>query len=316
MFRKPVDQRFQDTYRFIQAQMAGGAEATTALMETRMRAMDANGDLGPLLETMSLGFRWEIGKSAAETRRRHYVRAVLMGYATLGDPDNRGRRLTVAEVKTKKKDTEKRSEQQLHTLLQRMLQQTKQTENQRTFVGFETTLEKENAVWAMDRIAEAVTRAQWALGLLSRNPDHAALFTKWFGTGNSRTVRDNFGKILQGIRSGIMLIKDDDPRRDRVFGYVYPDGNNNPPRIYLCNAFWRAGKIQWNMNVMMSKDGRDGYDNPLGVLLHELSHIFVRTRDHAYGRANCQRLAAQNAAMACMNADNYEYFAESLMGAS
>lgn|GEM_PF-1693504 len=316
MFKKPLDQRFRDTYQFIHNQIGGvDAAAASALIETRTRALAAAGDLTALVELMSLGFRWTISKSASETRRRHYVRAVLMGYATFGDPDSRGRRLSLAEIKARKSATEKRSEQDLHALLQRMLQQTKQTDGQRTYVGFDTSLEKQNAAWAMDKITEAVTRAQWALGMIGRNPEQAALFTTWFGASDPKTLRDNFGRILRGIANGIILIKDDDPANDNVFGYVYPDGDNDPPRIYLCNAFWRAGKVQWNAKTHVRKDGRDGFDNPLGVLLHELSHIFVRTEDYTYGKPNCRQLAQQNPAMAAMNADNYEYYAESIMGA-
>ena len=315
--KKPLDQRFQDTYQFIHAQMAGApnAGAVTALMDLRTRKLQATGDLIKLVELMSLGHRFALVKSSSETRRRHYVRSVLMGFATLGDPDNRGRQLTLNEVKAKKGAIEKLAERELHALLRRMLQHTVQADKQRTFIGFETTLEKENAIWAMDKIAEAVTRAQWALGTVNRDPGQTALFTEWFGASNPRTIFANFGKILNGIRNGIMLIKDDDPANTNVFAYVFPDGDNDPPRVYLCEAFWRAGKIRWNNVTMVRKDGRQGHDNPLGVILHELSHIFVRTEDHEYGQRDCKTLAASQPALAAMNADNYEYYAESIMRA-
>src|SRR5262245_58911405 len=95
--KKTLDQRFQDTYTFIQTQMAGvgGIDLSIELMNNELAALDASGAKARLLEVMSLGFRWEIRNSADETRRRHYIRAVLMGYVALGDPDQSGRLLTV-----------------------------------------------------------------------------------------------------------------------------------------------------------------------------------------------------------------------------
>jgi hypothetical protein len=78
---KPLNQRLKDTYDFIRKQMAGveGVDAGITSMDLRTRALDAAGNLARLLEVMSLGFRWELIKSADETRRRHYIRSVLFG---------------------------------------------------------------------------------------------------------------------------------------------------------------------------------------------------------------------------------------------
>jgi hypothetical protein len=312
---KPLDQRFQDTYAFIQGIAIPDRDVGITLMDLRNRALDAAGQLVPLVQAMSLGFRWEIRKSADETRRRHYIRSVIFGYATLGDPDHGGKLLTVAEATEKKNTITKLSEIELNRLFTRMVQQSVKTEGLRTFVGFDTTLEKENSVWALDKIAEAVTRVQVALGGVTRIPKEGTRFRTWFGTSNHTTIRANYGKILAGIRAGIMLIKDADPAKNKVFGYVYPTGPNNPPRVYLCGAFWRAGKVTWKQvgGDMIKKDGRDAKDNPLGVILHELSHLFVSTDDHKYGQKDCKQLAISNPALAGMNADNYEYYAESVV---
>jgi peptidyl-Lys metalloendopeptidase len=196
-----------------------------------------------------------------------------------------------------------------------MFQQSVKTEGQRTFVGFNTTLEKENSVWALDKIAEAITRVQVALGGVTRIPKEGTRFQTWFGTSDHAVIRANYGKILAGIRAGIVLIKDTDPANNNVFGYVYPAGPNNPPRVYLCAAFWRAGKVTWKQmgGALVKKDGRDTKDNPLGVILHELSHLFVPTDDHEYGQTDCKQLAISNPALARMNADNHEYYAESVV---
>jgi len=315
--KKPLNQRFQDTYNFIQTQMAGfaGVDAAVTLIDLQTRVLDAAGQLVPLVETMSLGFRWELKKSADETRRRQAVRAVLLGYATLGDPDQGGQLLTVDEVKATKNATEQLAENALIGLLTRMIQQSVEVDGGRTFVGFDTTLEKQNTIWAEQQITEAITKVQMALGGVGRIPKEATRFQTWFGNSDPKVIRTNYGMILAGIRNGVMFIKDEDPANDNVFGYVYPDGPNNPPRVYLCGAFWRAGKVSWQSvgGVTIRKDNRNAQDNPLGVLLHELSHIFVRTDDHEYGQDDCKQLAIDDPALARMNADNYEYYAESVM---
>jgi hypothetical protein len=116
---KPLDQRLQDTYTFIQGLGLPGLDVGTTLMDLRGRALDAAGQLVPLIQAMSLGFRWEIHKSADETRRRHYIRSVIFGYATLGDPDHAGKLLTVAEVTAKKNTIAKLSEIELSPPLQK-----------------------------------------------------------------------------------------------------------------------------------------------------------------------------------------------------
>ena len=312
---KPRDQRFNDTYTFIEGLALPGVEAGVTLMDLRKRALEAAGQSGQLSDALSLGTRWEISKSADETRRRHYIRAVLLGYATLGDPAQQGKLLSVAEVKAKKNATTSLKEADLRQILTRMVGQSVQTEGQRTFVGLNTSLEKQNSVWALDKIAEGVTRTQMALGLIPRDARENTRFQTWFGTSDKRAIHANFGKILAGIRGGIMLIKDPDPAEDDTFGYVYKSGPRNPPRVYLCNAFWRSGRLTWQQRggALVKKDGRKVSDNPLGVILHELSHLFAHTVDTEYGRDDCKRLARSNPGAAAANADNHEYYAESVM---
>jgi hypothetical protein len=315
MFRKALDRRYSDTYSFIQTQLAGAThlDECVALIDLRVSNLDKTGEMVGVVEAMSLGFRWEISKSATETRRRHYIRAVLLGLATLGDPDNQGTRLNAQQLKARKPALEKASETDLDKLLRRIVALNVSQAGGRSFVGFTRSLEKANATWALDRINEAVTRVERTLQGLSRNANEAQRFAYWFGTSDPAVVRKNFGQIFKGVQGGVMLIKDDSPDKDKVFGYVYRAGPNNPPRIYLCNAFWRAGQLTWNANHQLVKDGRNGFDNPLGVILHELSHLFAATRDHRYGKAKCHELATSEPALAIENADNHEYYAESVM---
>jgi peptidyl-Lys metalloendopeptidase len=56
----------------------------------------------------------------------------------------------------------------------------------------------------------------------------------------------------------------------------------------------------------------DGTDSRWGILIHEASHLAANTRDHAYRPTGALRLAKDNPARAAENADNYEYFVETL----
>ncbi len=66
----------------------------------------------------------------------------------------------------------------------------------------------------------------------------------------------------------------------------------------LCPAFFRARMT--------------GFDSRWGILVHEVSHLVAGTRDHAYGRRSAMALAANEPARAAQNADNFEYFVETL----
>jgi peptidyl-Lys metalloendopeptidase len=80
-----------------------------------------------------------------------------------------------------------------------------------------------------------------------------------------------------------------------VYAYVYA---NDPYKIYLCGAFWRAPMR--------------GTDSKGGTLVHEMSHFTVvaGTSDWAYGQSAARNLADSNPKRAIDNADSHEYFAE------
>jgi len=82
-----------------------------------------------------------------------------------------------------------------------------------------------------------------------------------------------------------------------TYAYVYP---NDATTVYLCAAFWKAPTSGW--------------DSTPGVIVHETSHFNVigGTQDYVYGNAGAKSLATSNPDRAVANADNYEYFAESL----
>jgi len=83
-----------------------------------------------------------------------------------------------------------------------------------------------------------------------------------------------------------------------VIAYVYPV---YPLDVYLCATYWQLETV-------------GGYDTQAGSLIHELSHFIVvgGTQDYAYGPPNAQALALKDSTKAQKNADNYEYYGESI----
>jgi hypothetical protein len=175
------------------------------------------------------------------------------------------------------------------------------------------TLDQQIVVNAMDTIKTAVSRAQWAASMAARDTRESKRLETWFGAGvKSAEVRSIYDKIFHGIAHGAHIIRDTDPGEADTYAYVKLSDLRPPPRIYLCGAFWKGGRITWARQGggWSKKDNLKCNDNPLGVVIHELTHLFAATQDHVYGRDGCKRLAISNAVLARRNADSYEYYCE------
>ena len=143
-----------------------------------------------------------------------------------------------------------------------------------------------------------------ALTSLAGNP--GASYTTWFGVYDAdryATAGQHFNAIhgafdLQGSIAATIAF-DCSCKKRNVYAYVYP---TKPYLIYLCGAFWAAGPR--------------GTDSQPGTLIHEMSHfqVVASTTDYGYGQAFCKDLALTDPAKAIFNADNHEYFAETLYG--
>jgi len=125
----------------------------------------------------------------------------------------------------------------------------------------------------------------------------SSTYLEWFGTYTSSRwsiVRDGIDAIEQ---NSVVGYKCDD--RSGVYAYVYPTDKTH--QIYLCGAFWPSPVA-------------GGFDTKAGTLIHELSHFndLVATDDWVYGTNGARNLARTEPARAVNNADNFEYFAESL----
>jgi len=129
------------------------------------------------------------------------------------------------------------------------------------------------------------------------NVGDSSTYLEWFGTYTSARwtiVRDG---VVAIERNSVVGYRCDDTAN--VYAYVYPADRTH--QIYLCGAFWPSPIA-------------GGYDTKAGTLIHELSHFddLVGTDDWVYGTTGARNLARTNPARAVNNADNFEYFAESL----
>ena len=84
---------------------------------------------------------------------------------------------------------------------------------------------------------------------------------------------------------------------ESVYAFVYP---NQPGMVYFCGQFFKTSNTGW--------------DSRPGVLVHEVSHFKIvgDTDDIVYGRVGARELAKDSPLQTVNNADNFEYFAESV----
>ena len=132
---------------------------------------------------------------------------------------------------------------------------------------------------------------KYAITVLSRT--RPALYIKYFGLTNTTIVR----QVLHKVVNNKFDVNCGHPKCNKLFyAFVYPDIQ----RIFVCKDFFKAKNNEINSMA--------------GILLHEATHFTSSgaTDDHAYGPMACQRLAMHDPMKALTNADNYEYFVESL----
>ena len=135
-----------------------------------------------------------------------------------------------------------------------------------------------------------------AIAALDGNPQLPE-FRRWFGASPVAPVRRN-----------LLLIRD----------YL---ATRRPPQI-ACNApqACPSGRFAYTMTQsgamgfceLFFRARQDGFDTAAGIVIHEVSHAAARTRDIAYSVRGAAVLAKEDPASAAVNADNYEYFVESL----
>jgi hypothetical protein len=138
-----------------------------------------------------------------------------------------------------------------------------------------------------------------AIALIEREPGHAHV-QRWFGTAPPAEVAERLRRIAAWLAKpvGVQLRCNDQAGCGPALRMAYAAPSRGV--LGLCPSFFRAGD--------------SGYDTRWGVLIHEASHIAAGTRDHAYGPQATAILAKQDPIRAAENADNYEYFVETLPG--
>ncbi|MBR0652555.1 hypothetical protein GXW78_23060 [Roseomonas terrae] len=147
-----------------------------------------------------------------------------------------------------------------------------------------------------DALAEARTRLAEAIRMVREDPDNAHI-TRWFGNAPRKTIRITLDLTLARLEAFEALdLRCNDPAGCPGGRFAY--ARERDLVLGLCAPYFRARM--------------DGMDARWGILIHEASHIAANTRDHVYRPTGALRLAKENPGQAAENADNYEYFVESL----
>ncbi len=124
-----------------------------------------------------------------------------------------------------------------------------------------------------------------------------ALYTEWFGAddaGRYQTIRDHYQRIRNRLNSPHTYDLTPDDCDPGVYAYTH-DGDDT---VSLCSGYFSAPNT--------------GIDSKFGTFVHEWSHSVVSTDDIVYGPTKARNLAKTKPGDAVRNADNHEYFVETL----
>ena len=147
-----------------------------------------------------------------------------------------------------------------------------------------------------DALAEARERLAKAIRLVNDQPEHPHI-TRWFGAAPRKTIALTLELTARRLAdSSELTIRCNDPSGCPGGRFAY--ARERDLVLGLCPPYFRARM--------------DGVDSRWGILIHEASHIAANTRDHVYRPNGALALAKEDATRAAENADNYEYFVETL----
>jgi len=153
-----------------------------------------------------------------------------------------------------------------------------------------------NTAWDLFKTVSA--KAQTEAGKASTSATYKTFFGAYTDTRATKVLKTYANEVTASKGSGYAFnCAPPSCGGSGTYAYVYP---NDPSTIYLCGQFW--------------KSPTSGFDCTPGVIVHEASHFTVvgGTQDYAYGTTAAKNLATSTPDRAVANADNYEYFAESL----
>ena len=120
-------------------------------------------------------------------------------------------------------------------------------------------------------------------------------YITWFGTfdeSRARYVIQTYRLISEALAGGVDFTCDCDGTE---YAHVFPWFKR---RIHLCPPFWSAPY--------------SGLDSKPGTIIHELAHEVLRGGDFRYPVDKAKELAVNSPWLAVRNANNLEYFAESV----
>ncbi len=150
------------------------------------------------------------------------------------------------------------------------------------------SIERSTIAWLDAALAEL---ARW-----NSRPENA-IYTEWFGTddvGRYQTIQDHYSRIRNRLNSPHTYDLTPDDCSPGELAYTH-DGDDT---ISLCSGYFSAPNT--------------GVDSKFGTFVHEWSHAVAGTDDIVYGQAKARDLARTRPGDAVRNADNHEYFVETL----
>lgn len=125
--------------------------------------------------------------------------------------------------------------------------------------------------------------------------------TRFFGTNPPGAIAKNFRVIARSL----------DERESRVTYECNREAQCSRGVFAYAGRNGRGAEVMGFCPTFFSAQ-RTGQDSQGGIVIHEMSHLALNTRDHAYRPTRVEALAKDDPAAAQMNADSYEYFAEFL----
>ena len=135
--------------------------------------------------------------------------------------------------------------------------------------------------------------AKSAILELQNNENMAKL---WFGASHVSSAINVFEKMVEILQKDtVTYVYGGTHCEHDMFAYTFPGTR----KIFLCKKYQKAPKLA-------------KFDSKMGILTHELSHAICHTNDIVYGQSACKKLAKKASRRAVKNADNYEYFVETL----
>lgn len=171
--------------------------------------------------------------------------------------------------------------------------------NSRGYVdpGFYNEWPMEEKMLAQSAYSKAFNRVAKSNAAVDADP---AGYAEWFGTASTERksrVKSVFNSVASGMATNFYkLYYYGHTCKDSLYGYTWYKSMN----IILCKKYFTAGNT--------------GYGSKMGTIIHELTQSAADTKNlvGAHGTTGALNLAQADPDKATDNADNYQYFAESI----